>query len=86
MKNKTDTMMKRDEGLFVCVLDNLNTSTNNYIGIDCKSRLIYYTVDLKAKNLTKENIEYSAGVYDNDVSDDFAGFTDVAEIVKKQDK
>ena len=78
--------MKKDEGLFVCVLADLNASTNHCIGIDCKWRLIYDAVDLKAKRLTKENIESSTGVYENDVSGGFAGFADVAEIVKKQGK
>ena len=41
---------------------------------------------MKAKWLTKENIECSAGVYENDVSGGFAGFADVAEIVKKRGK
>ena len=42
---------------------------------------------MKAKRLTKENIESSTGVYyENDVSGGFAGFADVAEIVKKRGK
>ena len=36
--------------------------------------------------MTKQNIEYSAGVYENDVGDGFSGFAVVAEIVKKQGK
>ena len=69
----------------MCLADH-NGSTNHCIGIDCKSRLIYDAVDLKAKRLTKENIECSTGVYENDVSGGFAGFADVSEIVKKLGK
>ena len=83
MKDRVDNRMKKDKGLFVCVLADLNASTNHCIGIDCKLRLIYDAVDLKAKRLTKENIECSTGLYENDVSGGFAGFADVAEIVKK---
>ena len=79
-------MIKRDEGLFVCVLADSKESTNHCIGIDCKSHLIYDAVDLKVKKLTKENIEYSTGLYENGVSAGFAGFADVAEIVKKRGK
>ena len=63
MKDRIDNIMKKDEGLFVCVLADLNASTNHCIGIDCKSRLICDAVDLKAKRLTKKNIECSTGVY-----------------------
>ena len=59
---RADNIMKRDSGLFVCVLSDINGSTNHCIGIDCKTRLMYDAVDLKAKRLTKENIEYSAGM------------------------
>ena len=86
IKDRADNMMKRDEGLFVCVLADLNASTNHCVGIDCKFYLIYDAVDLKAIFLTKDNIEYSAGVYENDVSGGFAVFADVADIVKKQGK
>ena len=86
MKERADNIMKKDKGLFICVLDDYNASTNHYIGIDCKSRLIYDAVDLKAKRLTKENIECSTGVYENDVSAGIAGFADVAEIAKKRGK
>ena len=72
--------------MFVSVLVDLIASTNHCIDISCKSRLIYDDVDLKAKRLTKENIEYNAGVYENDVSGGFTGLVDVAEIVKIQGK
>ena len=36
MKERFDNIMKKDKGLFVCVLDDLNASTNRCIGIDCK--------------------------------------------------
>ena len=36
--------------------------------------------------MTKEIIERSTGVNENDVSGDFAGFADVTEIVKKRGK
>ena len=80
MKDRVDNIMKKDKGLFVCVLADYNGSTNHCIGINCETNLIYDAVDLKAKRLTKENIECSTGVYENDVS---GGFADVAEIVKK---
>ena len=78
--------MMKDKGLFVCVLADYNGSTNHCIGIDCETNLIYDAVDLKAKSLTKENIEYSTGLYENDVNAGIAGFADVAEIVKKRGK
>ena len=56
MKDRADNIMKKDKELFVCVLADLNANTNHCIGIDCKSRLIYDAIDLKAKRLTKENI------------------------------
>ena len=86
MKEKIDNIMKKDEGLFACVLADYNGSTNHCIGINCETNLIYDAVDLKAKKLTKENIEYSTGVYENDVNAGIAGFADVAEIVKKRGK
>ena len=86
MKDRIDNIMKKDEGLFVCVLADYNGSTNHCIGINCETHLIYDAVDLKAKSLTKENIEYSTGLYENDVSAGIAGFLDVAEIVKKRGK
>ena len=86
MKDRIDNIMKKDEGLFVCVLADYNGSTNHCIGINCETNLIYDAVDLKAKSLTKENIEYSTGVYENDVNAGIAGFADVAEIVKKRGK
>ena len=86
IKDRVDSIMKKEAGLFVCVLADNNASTNHCIGINCESRLIYDAVDLKAKRLTKENIEYSAGLYENDVSGGFYGFAAVAEIVKKRGK
>ena len=85
-KDRVDNIMKRDKGLFLCVLADLNASQNHCIGIDCKSHLIYDAVDLKVKKLTKENIEYCTGLYENGVSAGFAGFANVAEIVKKRGK
>ena len=56
MKDRADNIMKRDEELFVCILADLNASTNHCIGIDRKSHFIFNAVDLKAKRLTKENV------------------------------
>ena len=86
MKERIDNIMKKDKGLFVCVLADYNGSTNHCIGINCETHLIYDAVDLKAKSLTKENIEYSTGLYENDVNAGITGFADVAEIVKKRGK
>ena len=70
----------------MCVLSDINISTNHCIGIGCKTQLMYDAVDLKAKQLTKENIEYSAGMYENNSSGGFAGFPAVGELVKKRGK
>ena len=83
---KVDSIMKKEVGLYVCVIADYNGITNHCIGIDFERNLIYDAVDLKTKWLKKENIELSTGVYDNNISGGFAGFADVAEIVKKQGK
>ena len=86
LMQKVDYVMMQDKGLFICVIADYNGSTNHCIGIDCGKNMIYDAVDLKAKWLTKANIEFSTGVYDNNVGGGFAGFADVAKIVRKQGK
>ena len=60
--------MKKDKGLFVFALADMNSSTNHCIGIDCEVNMTYDAVDLKVKWLTRKNIECSTCVYDDNIT------------------